>query len=383
MDSTTIDSAPTAEEGESEDYSLCVLFAKWVSGAGYSFEHVFVNEGFQNRDFQTKQGTVCSSVIDPELLGKIRKEAADIYNMDGKRHLYHAVIFGPCLCLALLFFGRFWLRPDVDMLTDSIIVFSVSYAYWMISGFCISCWLSTKTASLVESYQPTFRQECGIELGYGRFKVPPQNEDSPVCPCIYLGRSRQLVDDEEAPVVGHDCKEMDTFFPPIYVTCLIPGEVHIEEKEYDAAALMSVDSDMWSLLQSTHQTMTRCRPHPIVICFAILVFLAVWLVFICLLITPYFGFLNVSAFIFIVGLGNRHAVDNHTLAVFKEVTKVVNSTLQNDETKAHLALEFHDSELPGREGTLSLRYQFVLRAEQQLIPVHSVCKVTDEEKLML
>ena len=371
--STAIDSATTAKEGENEEYSEWRLFVTSVRGVGYSFQNVVVNEGFQNRDFQTKQGTV-SSVIDPELLGKIRKEAADIWNMESNKrksqHLYMAVMFGPCLCLALVFFGRFLLGqgPVVDVITDSIIVFGTSHVYMMISGICFSCYESAKpdarATALVKSYDPMFLKEYGIKLGYDKFKVSPKVEDSPICPCIYLRRSRRLVDEEEAPPAGHSGKDMDTFFPPIYVTRLIPGEISIEEKDYAATAslMKEVDADAWLLLQSTHQTMTRW--HPSMKCFAILVLLALYPVFVCLLIIPYFGFLNIWTFFYIVILVYEYARDNRNLRLYEEVTKVVNSALQKDKKTAHLAVEFHASELPGREGKLGRRYQFVPHAEQ-------------------
>jgi hypothetical protein len=106
------------------------------------------------------------------------------------------------------------------------------HVYMMISSICLNSCVSTKTdaraAALVESYHPTFHQENGIELGYDRFKVAPQDgEDRSTYPCIYLRRSRQLVGDEEAPNVAQNDKDMDPFFPPIYVTRLIPGEISI------------------------------------------------------------------------------------------------------------------------------------------------------------
>jgi hypothetical protein len=366
IDSTAIDCrAPTEEEGKNEDYSEWRLFVTTEIDVGCSFQNVVVNEGFQNRDFQTEQGPV--SVIDPEILRKIRKEAADILNM--KMHLKHAVVFGPCLCLSLLFFGRYLLMgPVVDVISDSAIVFCTSWVYMMISGFSLTFCADARAPAVVELYQPTFLQEYGIELGYRTF------ESSPLIPCIYLRRSRRLVGGEEAPV-GHNCKAMDKCFPPIYVTRLIPGEINIEEKEYDAAALMKVDAETWSLLQSTHQTM-MLRWHLIMKCFEILIFLVTYPVFLCLLFTPYFGFVNMWAFFFIVRRGGVCAVDYRNLRVYDKVTKVVNSALQKDEKKAHLAVEFHDSELPGREGRLGRRYQFVLRAEQPILG-NKVSKVFD------
>ena len=144
-------------------------------------------------------------------------------------------------------------------------------------------------------------------------------------------------------------------FPPIYVNRLIPGEISVEEKEYDAAALMKVDADNWLLLQSTHQRMTRWND------FAILVLLALCPVFVCLLITPYFGFVNMCAFLFVADRVYGYAEEKRDLRAYAEVTKLVNSALQRDERKAHLAVEIHDSKLPGREGKLGRRYQFVPR----------------------
>jgi hypothetical protein len=61
----------------------------------------------------------------------------------------------------------------------------------------------------------------------------------------------------------------------------------------------------------------------------------------------------------IVGKVYEYVVDNRNLHVYEEVTKVVNEALQKNETTAHVAVEFHTSEVPGREGKHSRRYQFV------------------------
>ena len=70
-----IESASTDVEGKHEDYSEWRMFH---AGLGSTFQIVVVTEGYHNRDFQTTQGAV--SVIDPEVLGKLRKEASAISN---------------------------------------------------------------------------------------------------------------------------------------------------------------------------------------------------------------------------------------------------------------------------------------------------------------
>ena len=55
----------------------------------------------------------------------------------------------------------------------------------------------------------------------------------------------------------------------------------------------------------------------------------------------------------------------HLPRAYEKVVTRVNEALQQQEEKAHLAVEFHASELPGREGILGRRYQFVVRRRRQ------------------
>ena len=68
---------------EHEDYSEWRLIH---AGLGSAFQIVVVKEGFQNKDFQTRQGAMIS-VIDPEVLGELRKEASTIWNIILYRHV--------------------------------------------------------------------------------------------------------------------------------------------------------------------------------------------------------------------------------------------------------------------------------------------------------
>ena len=141
-------------------------------------------------------------------------------------------------------------------------------------------------------------------------------------------------------------------FPPIYVNRLIPGEISVEEKEYDAAALMKVDADTWSLLQSTHQRMTR--GYPILECFAILVLLVgLFPVLALLVFTPYFGFVNMYAFLFIADLVYGCAVDDRNPRVYEEVTKAVNSALQKARGRHTWQSSFMIPSFPDEKGNLA------------------------------
>ena len=314
---------------------------------GSTFETVVVNEGFQNKDFQTSQGVF--SVIDPEILGKLRKEASTIRNTTGEKFILILCFLYPLLMLPVLL-----LVPD-DII--SIFLFALLVVY-VIFGYIASLYLQTMTdakiATLVESYQPRFLTEYGVELGYGKFS------SGGCCkvPGIYLRRPRQLVDEEQAQVVG-DCDDLDGGrIPPIYVFRLIPGEIDIGEKVYDASSV-KVDAETWALLRSTHEKMIRW--HPSLKCLAILCFIGSFVVEIW--VANQVGVIvgQIISFVYILLVFNicECVPDRLNRRACEEVTKVVNKALQKDKNKAHLAVEFHDSELPGRKGNLSRRYRFV------------------------
>jgi len=268
---------------------------------GGSFQNVTVNKGFQNRDFQTTQGGV--SVIDPEMLGKLLKEASTIWkNLVLRSQLAVCALLPAAFLLVLI-------SEDVSL------KYFPALCMWGVALLSVVRYLQEKAhrkiTELVESYQPVFLEQYGVELGYRPFAYS-KHPCIAKLPCISLRRSRRS-EDEEAPVDG-DSKDMDrtstTNLPPIYLVRLIPGQIHINTREYDATS-MKVDAETWALLQTTHRQMIQL----------------------------YRG-----------------------VRVYEEVTKVVNEALQKDENKVHMSVEFHDSECPGREGNFARRYQFVQRA---------------------
>ena len=336
---------------ENKEYSEWrLLYSRGVRGC--SFETVVVNEGFQNKDFQTSQGVF--SVIDPEILGKLRKEATAIRNTLGKMYI---VILGALYLVVVV--------PVLLLFPDDIFVIA-SFGVYVILGYIAGKNLRTMTdvniATLVESYQPRFLAEYGVELGYGRFSSSPQGGGCCKVPGIYLRHPRRLEDEEQTPV-GGDCDDLDGGrIPPIFVFRLIPGEIDIGEKDYDASS-MKVDAETWALLQSTHGKMIRW--HPILKCLAILCFIGsfvvqVWIALKVADILRHIISIVFGIVVYIMFKNYEYVPDRLNRRACEEVTKVVNEALQKDKkNKAQLALEFHDSELPGREGKLGRRYRFV------------------------
>ena len=357
------------------------------------YEQVVMNSGFHIRDFQRRthhqqQTTGGSSVIDPEVFGKLRKEALAIRNHTQRREVASAL----CLIPSILVVVALKVTLSMSMLPSPLsallypldILMHWWWFEWLLyyGGFVVTVFYIPyrleqnavdKLTALVESYQPFFLKAYGIELGYNRFKgfrhlrlgVSCLAGISLRCP----RRPAVLVDEEEVPggdnVVLEDGHEV---FPPIYIIPLIPGELHMQEKGYDAAS-MKVDAETWALLQSTHQeTMARNRFRDIV--------------FILLVATGFcYGYLLciVVGCLFIY----PRLSDYQLLRAYEDVTKAVNAVLQKDDDQKkstqHLALEFCVSEHPGREGEHSRRYQFVRCSVPAAAPGPSSSTTTTHE----
>ena len=347
MEKLLIKSATADVDAKHEEYSEWRMFHV---GLGSSFQLVTVNEGFQSRDFQTIQGG--ASVIDAEVLGKLRKEASTIWNNMLRYHLACLVALYLVCTASFLGFNELALVPDDVFFFGFFVTMGGMLFLHHVAGWYLRKNADAQLTALVETYQPISLEEYGVEIGYGRFSLSPKGGWFKI-PAIYLRRPQRLVDEEVAPD-GGDSDDLDGRFPPIYLSRLIPGEIHIDEKEYDAAS-MKVDAETWALLQSTHQKMIKWPP--LMNIFWILLLLVFFLG--CYWVsTTQDGFIVALALIPIVCWAYEYVMDKINLRVYCEVTKLVNDALRKG-NGSRLEVEFHSSEVPGREGKHSRRYQFV------------------------
>jgi len=361
-----IDSATMSadEEGENKDYSEWRLFNR---GFRSCYDYVTVNEGFQNRDFQTSQGAV--SVIDAELLGRLRHEALVIDNECERRAFLPLPLFVP---YGLLLMHGLNFLDDVLPIGVVLSFFVVgSLSPWFLFAIHVSYQMKVaddKFTTLLAIYQPQFLQASGVKLGRGAFVI---GDDERPSVGLYFRHPRRSVDNIVLPLskdAHADCEDTDWHFPPVFLYRLIPGEIHIEETEHDAASMKGVDAATWALLQSTHEEMIQghiCLALFVVL-FSIVFFVAIiWACFggdLAIIFGVHFTFFVVGFFCCIVGpCFKKYQIPR----ACEKVATRVNEALQQQEEKAHLAVEFHASELPGREGVLSRRYQFVLRRGQE------------------
>jgi hypothetical protein len=371
MEEVVIES-PTATNanGNPQSYSEWIIF---VTECDSTSPMVSVNAGFQMRDFQTGERAV--SVIDPDMLGKMYNEASAILNKmpSGQRKIYVLLY----LCFALLSSWA-WL---LGLVSDDMWFFCVVVppCYWVAVGNTPFLYFQktahgkliayAKATSLVESYQPIFLKQCGVEIGFCHPKMD--------FPTIYLRRSRRQVD--EAVPIGGDCGAMEGHFPPIYLDRFIPGEISLVD-EYHSAS-MKVDDETWALLLNTHVKMTHVKmtdanssPFYLIVskfcakmtgansslyclilsksceglCWGMVLFHVLGPI-----VGPSACLWIIYTVSFYIPKVYDYAEDKRKLRAYGEVTKVVNQTLQKNQKSSHLAVEFHASEVPAEKGTLA------------------------------
>ena len=391
-----IDSATTStnENRANEEYSEWRLFP---NGGRSQYEYVTVNEGFQNRDFQTRQqggGTV--SVIDPAVFGRFYDNALIIDNEFTRRALVPlALLITMPVSLTLLLPLDDLPEAAILLLACVLPVIGCICAFWNLHSQGKKHY--DKMIALLEFYQPIFRETFGVELGRGTFDLGDGEESSVG---YYFRRPRQaapaateaVVNEDISHRVHDDCcdekdddlrKEEEWHLPAVYVHRLIPGEISVKDKEYDAASLMmkgglGVDAETWALLQSTHERMIQFRPLMELLglvsflsffvgTFAVTFSQRAWTVALGCWFQPVVFFC-----VFLPWYSEGY----HFPRTCEKVVTRMNEALQQQQQQqpqqdedgrtAHfLSLEFHKSELPGREGMLGGRYQFVVRRRRQ------------------
>ena len=387
LDKMVIDSATTSvdENRTSKDYSEWRLFPRGIRSR---YHYVTVNEGFQNKDFQTRGTRGGGSIIDPEILGKLRYEASAIDNQSVRRLVLSVSFFVICMGLGLNVMTLL-----EDRLSVGVFIAIPSIGYPSLFVYCLVYIFSQKKkdddkmTALLESYQPIFLQNFGVEFGRASFDI---GFDEPTAG-FYFRRPRQTKAEAAAAVDKENSHEKDDlrkedeedgYLPAIYIHRLIPGEISVEDKEYDAASMKGVvDAETWALLQSTHER-RMLRSH-LMMTFILLTLVYLLCFLVGVHVMSFSGNVTVSIMV-ILGLCFEFVVlfcfffpwyleYYYYPRFYKKVTTMVNEVLQQqqqqqqdeEETTPFLSLEFHDSEVPGREGILGRRYQFVVRRRQQ------------------
>jgi hypothetical protein len=353
MEKASLGSAP---HDETDPYSEWRLFL-WVS----RFDHVEVNGGFQIRDFQTSEGT--SIISDPAPYRKLQKEASAIWTTYSRKQtalfvvLYIGWFFFVLLLLQLL--------TVAAMVVASVVCLALLFAGLFLVILSLRTHADSRITAMVDSYKEHFLNAYGIELGYGKLHPTAGWWPNGLVRAIYLRRPRRLVGGEVLEAGDFEVQDHGGRMPPIFINPTLPGDIHVNEKVHHAS--MKVDSETWALLQSVHQKMVQTPPiFGLLVAFYVVTYF-IWYFFGGRLQTvilhpfvyAYFPPAILLACIHVTRCIIDGALEYRNLRVYEKVARRVNEALKKDANRSHLAVEFHTSDLPGRDKTDSRRYQFV------------------------
>jgi hypothetical protein len=327
---------------------------------------VSLSAGYRNSDFRDNRE---KSVVDLETYRKLFQEIGAA----GTTLIWKRTFFGLSLYVGVvpLVAAMATLVPELKkgVLLGGLLgyFFLAAVTYHFVCEYLFTV-ADTQLIALVDSYQLQFLEEYGVDLGHSKSthqRIRWWNDDSG----IYLRRPRRPVEEEGPLAVSHG-SESEGPFQPIFLLLTVPGDNGIDEMIGDP----TMKNKARSLLQSTYKetVKTLVLPQAFWGCCHLVVLVFV-IAFSSWLVKKQYDFFG-SVLVFLIGynvlgcLGGAfvHAASRRRLASYKEVAQRVNEALEKDEQLAHLAVEFHDSELPGYPHMTSLRFQFVRRADTAL-----------------
>jgi len=218
---------------------------------------------------------------------------------------------------------------------------------------------------LINDHRKVFL-ECGVEIGYA-----DETGDSKVGKCITLRRKRNENSSAE-------CSNIPKEYPPIFLKCLVPGDIHIQEKEYDPT--MIVDRETWMLIKEMYNR--GWELYDCAMCLCVLLF-CYFLVFLIPEGTAedWLGVLAVVIF-FIV---TYFLMDRWKVEIYHNVCHQVNYAIMNGNNEAmkDYMLQFETSPLPDRRGRMSYRYQLVRKLGKEDDSISEMeDQITDDDSMI-
>jgi len=343
---------PEEEEEEDNNYS------EWR--AFFDDGRVTVNKGFQVQDFQSVPGG--PSVIDAEhfrtIYGDLIGKEDRIKRLD-------------CLSVPIGFmvipFGVSWIldhffNHQTQRLNRGLITLSVFILFVIMTTvkFCITKGIvRTKKDFIqtIENQKSFFLEAYDIELGLGNWDTGKVNsdDDSPIYgDGFYLRRHRRmsLFTHHEASEGRHHLHHHHHEVvriedsAPIFFKPFMPGDLDIS-MPYDASSMM-VDAMTWEFLQSTHDAMTMtslcCTFIGLIISGA-----GLYAIILAFRWSLDCGMIVLGAFFVFLELYSGSRSSRWWLRSCEEKARIMTQRLQQDKDKADWIVEFHSSDLPGRE----------------------------------
>ena len=381
------------------------VYSEWkLSLKSEGAQRVAVNSNFQNTDFRSPHHGM--SIIDPSIYLQLRQNIASIWSSLSCQ--LFALLFLLLFCsifLPLPLLPKDETEPAGFIFLVGVIV---SWGLALVAFHYLSKILFRRAdrhmLALVETYQTRFKNDYDVELVHAPSTTVLRwwSDNSGISlrhprRDITLFQQVQAYSNSEAvqeELVNADSSHYNNIrsFPPVFVSLVIPGDIHVGEENYDATT-MKVNATTWALLQETHKEVLR-RSVIEICCAASYCILLILFMLTCFWWVIEVGFWPVfMAWMVFIGLayGIAQWEDRRNLRGYQEVSRRVSETLQKSHphdvhtttTSPHLAVEFTTSALPGRSSLISRRYQFVVMEGDHATTAASTTSVEEAEPSML
>lgn len=337
---------------------------------------------FRHRDFRNPQTghSIVPTKVYVELQREVQKAA------QGYQWKFNFVVLAIILLILFLPF----MVIDFDDV-DSSSYFKIGCLASILLLCCFFIWktgmqwvnksLHARMERVVQERQGLL-MECGVQLGY--------SHETTQC---YRNRShlwfRRIPDTKmrnlwfrriPEPTSDGELQQQQQLFPPIFIDCLVPGEIHISEK-HDPT--MVLDKEVWNMIQKAH--FATLKPYHRYGA-ALFVVAGILIVYTCLLRFSMALFGERAAWLVFLGIMiifvlTWFIVDRLHVKAYSQVADQVTLQLLNSETPnlQGIQLKFETSTLPFRYKCYwSRRYQIV-RVPRKDIFHHDICFVDEKE----
>lgn len=325
-------------------------------------------KGYHNPDFRNPH--TGESIIPTQVYSELQRDVHKASQPYRLNFIFLVVIVYMTVLLIPFLMAIFY--DDVNFSTSIYILILVCFVGSLLLGFLIwktgMQWMNkslhARMERVVEERRGTLR-ECGVELGYSC--------DTTRCywnrSHLWLRRIPEAQQLLQSTVTTASSSMMESttrngeeplLFPPIFISWMVPGEIHISEKQYDPS--MILDKEVWTMIQKLH--FGSFKPYHRYL--AILMAALVILLFVYTIFISYFMYVfgDLEAWLGCLGLLSGfvltwYILDRLNVRACSQVADQVTLLLVNSESPnmTGIQLKFETSLLPYRNGPVSRRYQ--------------------------
>lgn len=321
---------------------------------------------FHNRDFRNPY--TGESIVPTQVYAELQREVQNV----STPHEWRVVILGMFVFVMVAWIPFMEIVLEVDGFASSTYVNIACFAGSVLVGFLVwktgMQWiyksLHARMERVVQERQGTL-MECGVKVGYSHEttecygnrshlwlrRIPGAELPQSRIAGTPAGRSLESMRDEDQQP-----------FPPIFIRWMVPGEIHIAEKEYDPS--MALDQEVWTMIQKAHlESFKPCNRYLAILMAALAILAFIYTILISFFMYLFGGLEAWLGYFGVVGgfFLTWYILDRMNVHAWSQVADQVTLLLLNSESPIFrgIQLKFEASLLPYRNGSLSRRYQLV------------------------